>query len=88
MAEIRERRDAVRNLRLAGLLFILLAVVGGLSGNARASAPVTCWKYCGNIFYSGQCWASLAQCCQFNHRCPFPYTFVAGDCTDGTNYCP
>ena len=75
-------------LRLAGLLVILLAVAAGSSSVARATAPITCWSQCDDIFYSGECSASLARCCQLNHHCPAPYTFIDGDCTDGTNSCP
>ena len=72
-----------------GLLVVLLAVVTGGIHSAQATAPITCWSYCDNIFYSGQCWASMATCCRFNHQCPDPYTFIDGDCTDGQgNYCP
>ncbi len=78
----------MRMLRLAGLLVVLLAVSLGSSSVASATDPITCWKYCDDHYYSGQCWASLAQCCQFNQHCPDPYTFIEGDCTDGTNTCP
>ena len=78
----------MRSLRLVGLLVILLAVAAGVSEEARATAPITCWKYCDNHFYSGQCWASLEQCCQANHICPAPWRYVSGNCTDGENYCP
>jgi hypothetical protein len=74
--------------RITGLLLILLAVASGSLHSARATAPVTCWKYCDDIFYSGECWLSLAQCCDFNHKCPRPYVWMGGDCTDGQNYCP
>jgi hypothetical protein len=76
-------------LRIAGLLGILLTVAAGSVHSARATAPITCWKYCDTHFYSGQCWATLAQCCDFNHNCPDPWEYVEGDCTDGQgNYCP
>lgn len=75
-------------LRIAGLLVILLALAGGVVDNARASAPITCWKRCSGHSYSGQCWATLEQCCNFNHFCPAPYVFQSGNCTDGENYCP
>jgi hypothetical protein len=78
----------MKMLRLAGLLVILLAIASGFSGTARATAPITCWKYCDNHYYSGQCWTNLAQCCQFNQNCPDPYTWIDGNCTDGENYCP
>ncbi len=74
-------------LRIAGLLVILLAVAGGAMHSARATAPITCWQQCDNIYYSGQCWASLARCCDFNHHCPEPYVWIDGDCTDGQNDC-
>ena len=78
----------MKMLRLAGLLVVLLASFLGSSNVARATAPITCWKQCDDIMYYGQCWASLAQCCQFNQNCPDPYTRIDGDCTDGTNTCP
>lgn len=76
-------------LRLVGLLVMLLALSGTFAYDAQATAPISCWAYCDNIFYSGQCWGTLAQCCQWNRTgCPDPYVFVDGDCTDGQNYCP
>jgi hypothetical protein len=78
-------------LRIVGLLTILLAVTGGAMHDAHATAPITCWAECsGGPSYSGQCWASLERCCYFNQvfGCPDPYVVVAGDCTDGQNYCP
>ncbi len=78
----------MKTLRIAGLIVILLAALGGAVNTAQATAPVTCWAHCSGIFYSGQCWLTLAQCCNFNHRCPRPYVYEDGDCTDGLNYCP
>ncbi len=76
-------------LRVPGLLLILLAAAGGAVSEVRASAPVRCWKSCSGISYSGQCWASLEDCCNFNRNsCPAPYQFVSGNCTDGVSYCP
>lgn len=79
----------MRILRIAGLLVILAAAAGGVVEEVRASAPVTCWKYCDDVFFSGQCWLSLEECCEnMSQRCPAPLQFVSGDCTDGTNFCP
>ena len=76
-------------LRIAGLLLILLTAAGGAVSEVRASDPIQCWAQCDHILYSGQCWASLERCCNFNRlSCPAPYEFIAGDCTDGVNYCP
>ncbi|HEX6900214.1 MAG TPA: hypothetical protein VF789_10895 [Thermoanaerobaculia bacterium] len=76
-------------LRIAGLLLIVLTAVGGAVSEVRASDPIRCWKRCGSTSYSGQCWASLEQCCSFNRNsCPAPSQFVSGNCTDGVNYCP
>ena len=78
----------MKTFRFAGLLLILLAAAGGAVNDVRASAPITCWKRCGTISYSGQCWADLETCCNINRFCPAPYQFVSGNCTDGENYCP
>lgn len=75
-------------LRLAGLLVVLLALGNGAFSRARATGPFSCWKYCDNHFYSGQCWDTLERCCQFDQNCPDPYTWVDGDCSDGVNHCP
>ncbi len=74
--------------RLAGLLIIAAALLTGSAKTATATAPVTCWKVCSGVFYSGSCWSSLATCCNRNHICPDPWEFEDGDCTDGQNYCP
>jgi len=75
-------------LRITGLLVMLLAVAGAIVNDARASDPITCWRHCDDVFYSGECTASLERCCRLNQDCPLPMVFVDGDCTDGQNYCP
>ncbi len=75
--------------RFAGLLLIALALVGGATESARATAPVTCYYDCSTGPYYMECWASLTQCCNLMRRsCPDPGVFISGDCTDGMNYCP
>ena len=73
--------------RFAGLLVIALALMTGATQTARAGAPVTCWKSCSGVPYNGQCWGTLAQCCNWNQNCPDPWEFEGGGCTDGVNYC-
>jgi len=74
--------------RFLGLLTIALALLAGTTRTARATDPITCWKYCSGHYYSGYCTRSLAWCCNTNHICPDPWEFEEGDCTDGTNSCP
>lgn len=74
--------------RFAGLLVIAAALFTGSAKTATANPPVTCWKVCSGVFYSGSCWSSLSNCCNWNRNCPDPWEFEGGDCTDGQNYCP
>jgi hypothetical protein len=79
----------MKGLRLALLSVILLALTRGMASDAHATDPISCWKYCSGHFYSGQCWASLEDCCQINQStCPDPWEFDRGDCSDGQNTCP
>jgi hypothetical protein len=73
--------------RFAGMLAVVLVALGGAPKNAQATG-ISCWKYCDEIFYSGPCTGTLEQCCSFNRHCPFPYTFMEGNCSDGVNSCP
>jgi hypothetical protein len=73
-------------LRFAGVLVILLASLG--TAKNVSAGTITCVKYCDDIFYSGTCTGTLAQCCNFNKHCPAPYTYMSGNCTDGVNNCP
>lgn len=75
--------------RLAGLLVIALALMAGTTGTARAFYPIECYSWCSGVFYSGYCWSTLQNCCNWNATsCPDGYVYQGGDCTDGTNYCP
>lgn len=78
----------MKTLRIVGLIVILLIALGGAMGTARATAPIHCWSTCSGIPYYAECWLTLAQCCAKNSKCPRPYVFESGDCTDGMNYCP
>jgi len=79
----------MKGLRLAFVSVILLALTTGVVGNAHATAPIRCWKSCSGHPYTGQCWASLEECCNINQiTCPDPWEFDSGDCTDGVNNCP
>ncbi len=74
--------------RFTGLLVIAAALLTDPAKTAAATAPVTCWSVCSGHEYFTKCWASLSRCCSLNRRCPDPWVFETGDCTDGTNSCP